>query len=461
MTTCIDRRRELAAIRDRLSQPSSLSLLYGQRRVGKSFLVRAAFEGGAGKRLCFQADESATGALLGRFVWEAEAAGLLPPGVRPPDWSTSLTLLSQQAALNGEPTWLLLDEFQYLVDADPSLPSVVQRVVDQLAQRSRLHLILCGSALGTMRALGDASQPLHGRFDLQLKLLPFTYREVHEFVPTWSRPDAVRAFGVFGGLARHLAMIDPSQSLERNIVTRLLDPLAALAEAPVDQLRAERIGSRRDADAVLEAIALGENQFGLIAARTGLTAQQLDVTLRELVELEMVRKERRYGDGPGARFVRYRPSDPFTGFWFRLVRSSRSLSFASGPEVAYAERVGPRLPDHMGHVFEVVVRDALLAGRAGFVPDEVAPYWSRDGRTEIDWVVRSGSRVLLVECKWREQGPVGLDALRQLRDHASRCPHGSGAELCLASATGFTPELETMAGIGEVLLIGPDTLFGG
>ena len=452
----VDRVRELAAIRKRFAGASSLSLLYGQRRTGKSALLREALRARP-RSLFFQADESPIAAQAKRFC--EEAGELLPAGVSASDWSTVLTLFVQQAALAGGSTYLVLDEAQYLFEADPSLASVIQRITDQHAERAGLHLVLCGSALMAMGRLGDESQPLHGRFDLRLKLEPFGYREAALFVPGYSPADALRVYGVFGGLARHLAAIDGSVSFAENVAAELLDPMSALAEAPLDLLRTERVSSRSEADAVLESLALGENQFNQIAARCGLTAQRLDLVLKELIQLDLVRRVARFGDEGTRGYSRYRTTDPLTAFWFRLVRPARQAVWTLGPAGTFAARIEPRLDDHLGPIFEQVVRQAFEGGHLGLAVEEIAPYWTRDGKTDIDLAIRSGEETWLVECKWRRSQPADLDVLRQLRDHATRAPGGREARLAIVCPTGFTDTLVQVADAEGVRLIDAAELF--
>ncbi len=467
MCTFVDRAAELTALRERLARPSSLSLLFGQRRVGKTFLLQHLLDGEP-DALYFLADESTAPSLLRRFqrvVAASGRGGSLWETVTPSDWSTALTLLVQSSLAEGRPLVLVLDELQYLLAADPAVPSVLQRLWDEHHARQRLHLILCGSALGTLARLGDAGQPLHGRFDLRLQLQPFSYRQAADFVPAWGLAERLRLFGVFGGLARHLAEVDPARSLPANAVRALLDPLGALHEAPLDILRTEHVSAHADANAALAAIATGENQFGVIAAGTGLTGARLDYVLKELLRLEVIRREVRFGDRPGSRYTRYRCNDPLTVFWFRYVLPQRGALLGTPPARLWQDRIAPRLDEHMGTVFEEVGRQAiergLLLELVGPV-DEVAPYWSRDGRTEIDLVARSGSELLFVECKWRPAGEVGLPALRRLRGHVARYPmrgHSGAARLCLATAGRFSDGLRRVAEAEGVLLVGPEELL--
>jgi AAA+ ATPase superfamily predicted ATPase len=93
---------------------------------------------------------------------------------------------------------LVLDEFQWMVEASPELPSVLQELWDRRWRDSgRLLLVLCGSYVGFMEreVLGERS-PLFGRRTAQIHLKPFPFREARLFHPTWSLADAARAYAI-------------------------------------------------------------------------------------------------------------------------------------------------------------------------------------------------------------------------------------------------------------------------
>lgn len=467
MRKFINRTQEIAALRQRFDQHSSFCLVYGQRRVGKTYLLQHLL-GQDADVIFFIADETSSQSLLRRFMSQVRTthADLLPSGLdNLSDWATALTLIFQWAAAKERRLVLVLDECQYLLAIEKAFPSILQRLWDEYRDRAKIHLILCGSALGTLSCLGDSSQPLHGRFDVKLKLGPFPCRDSRLFAPSWSFTDCIRLYGVFGGLARHVAAVDERLDLGQNVCRSILDPLAALHEAPYDMLRTERLSSYADAGAVLEAVAHGENRFNAISARTGLTAARVDYVLKELSALDMLVRQTRFGDRPGTRFARHRVSDPFVAFWFRYVAGNRMALSSAGPAHVWSERIEPVLDNHMGAVFEDVVGQAILAGclTAEIGPvDETGPFWSRDGKTEIDHVVRSGKTVLFVEAKWRSSQKAGLAALLQLREHTARCPvaaTGADVRLCVACNNGFTPALIAAAAEEGVILLGPERLL--
>jgi hypothetical protein len=179
--------------------------------------------------------------------------------------------------------------------------------------------------------------------------------------------------------------------------------------------------------------------------------------------LDVVDREVRFGDKAGSKFVKHRCKDPFMSFWFRFVRNNRNALMSLSPRVVFDERIRPHLDQHMGPVFESTVKQALLAGllTEGFGPvDELGSFWSRDGKTEIDIVARSGSRILYVECKWRVDSVVRQTALHQLQEHAHRASlNTQDSVYCIAAAGPFSDGLRTVSETDGVILLGLEDLL--
>lgn len=198
-----------------------------------------------------------------------------------------------------------------------------------------------------------------------------------------------------------------------------------------------------------------------IAARSNLTASRADYVLKELIALKIVDRIVRLGDRPGAKFVRYRCADPMTNFWFRLTRPNRGYATQAGAQRAYDERIAPRIADLMGPLFERIVGQAIEAGCLGVSPSNLAPYWSRDGKTDVDLVAETPSGNWFVECKWRPDGELDIGDLNQLREHAARTGiDTSGCHLVLATAGSFSKRLKSVAKAEDVTLLDLAALFG-
>ena len=109
---------------------------------------------------------------------------------------------------------MVIDELPYWAEKDEALLSVLQKYIDTVWKDKNLKIILCGSALSFMenKVLSEKS-PLFGRRDSQIKMEAFDYLDSAKFVPEYSYEDKAICYGITGGVAKYLSMIDPKKIL--------------------------------------------------------------------------------------------------------------------------------------------------------------------------------------------------------------------------------------------------------
>lgn len=134
---------------------------------------------------------------------------------------------------------VVLDEFQYLVEAEPSFPFRLQRLIDFKLSKRNLMLILCGSAVSFFenRLLGYKS-PLFGRRTSSIKLKPMKFNEIKDFLPNYSMEDLIRAYGTVGGTPAYLEKLNPNKSHIEN-PTEIITPGSYLYDEAENLLRQE------------------------------------------------------------------------------------------------------------------------------------------------------------------------------------------------------------------------------
>ena len=428
----IGRDRQLKMLQDAWDGPSSAFIpVYGRRRVGKSELILH-FLGG--KPAVYFLGKRAPGGLQVREFLEIAARFLDEPllATYPArGWGDALDAVYERKP-SGSKIVIALDEFQWIAEASPELPSLLQERWDRKWQRSGdIFLILCGSYVGFMEreVLGRRS-PLFGRRTGQILLRPFDYREAALFHPNYSLIDRARTYFLCGGIPYYLKAFSPLRSFEMNLASQLLDEHEILYHEPEFLLR-EELRDIENYYAILLAIAGGEKTSQGISRITGVARGSLPYYLKQLVELGYV--EKRYpltGGKKNLRQVRYDLSDPLLRFWFRFVFPDQSQVRMMGPEKAFRQLVKPNLAAYLGRCFERLCREALpfLYAREGVEAGfEIGEYWS--AATQIDLVgVRRDGWIDLGECKW---GTVRSAASveRELEAKAVQYPNPQNATL--------------------------------
>ena len=461
----VGRTHELEQLRREYAKPTpSLIVLYGRRRVGKSTLILESLRGS--RFVYHQASRLTDFDNLGLFKRSLEATlGANPVLSSLSDWTGVLAHLETLAQTQPGLT-VVLDEFPYLCEAQPGLPSLVQAAWDRVrANGTHLNLVLCGSSIAFMEDLLAERNPLRGRQNLTLDLEPMPYRDAARWVPRWRRDDQLKLYGVFGGMPYYLAMIDPSNSLEENLREVVLERGAPLLDEATQLLQAELQAPQRHAS-VLRAIAEGCHDWGEIIGRVRdfKDGAQLAPYIKKLEGLRLIEVVRSLDASDKDRNRRYHLQDPFLAFWFRFVLPNQSALEAGHAKGILKHLILPFLDDHMGAVFEMICREFMRLHAQevlGQPVRTVGRVWAADYDLDVAGELLDGSSVY-GECKWWKD-PVGENVLERLLETAGRAKYGTRdkrTQYLLFSRSGFTPALKARAKRGAQLhLIGLEHLL--
>src|SRR5215468_1123770 len=184
-----------------------LAVVYGRRRQGKTLMLDLLARATGG--LVFTGLPQA-GPLNLRRLARAYAQHVDGPVPAFDDWEQAVDALLRLGERGAGPALVVLDEFSYLVDSEPALPSVLQIALEPLSRartRGRTRLVLCGSALPVMRGLLAGPAPLRGRADCEIVVEPFGFRDAAAFWGAAADPElAFRIHALVGGTPAYRAM---------------------------------------------------------------------------------------------------------------------------------------------------------------------------------------------------------------------------------------------------------------
>jgi hypothetical protein len=492
-----DRDAEWADLTDFVSSPLPglrIAVVYGRRRQGKSYLLRRLADAVGG--LYHLATEQAEPVSLQRFgdslaTWAGLSAGSF--GFR--DWERALQTATEvlaartrPAASPGTPGLLVLDEFPYLCQETPGLPSIVQSLYDSQgpgAEARPLRLILCGSAISVMADLLSGTRALRGRAALELRVRPFGYRDAREY---WGIGTPTAAFAhnaIVGGTPGYRELVrapavpeDPRQLgswLARNVLRPSM-PLFDEARRVVHE--DPRIRDTAAYSSVLAAVAAGESSPTKIGGLLGRPATSLAHQLTTLASAGFI-------DRSHDLLLDRRPvvtvADPMVRFHQLVIEPYLADLEAGQASEVWTEAAHTVESKIYGPHFEAVAAEWTARYAAAEKGLAVGPVGQtviacREHKTshEIDVLalVRGtrprtpGAPIAFIgEAKHRDRRPglAEFRRLQHLRELLTAAGHdASDAVLGLFSATGFTEELRAEAdGRQEGLLLASlETLYG-
>lgn len=475
----VDRQTELAELRRLANERRPvLALLYGRRRVGKTYLLDHAWRGQ--RHFYFLAAD--TTAELNRQELLRELRTLVGDGVDTdpanyPSWRTIFRLLADLAT--DEPLVVVLDEFQYLMAREDDVVSHLVAVWDRELKGRPLMLVLCGSEVATMEKLEAGNGPLYGRWTWAARLRPFDYFDAAAMLPDRSPREAALAYGIFGGTPRFLATIQPGEPLADRVIDSMLSPRGEV-HLQLDRIIEQEKGIREPAEyrAMLAAIAGGKTQLDDIVQAAGLGDRANGVRRVAVLEgLELIARERNFDAHEKAAW-QHRIADPAVRFWYRFVQPNRSRLETGGARQVWETRVEPLLNDYMGKVFEGICREAYVRHHESWGLSGALEWTRWEGRDrnrrpiELDIVTRlDDGRILTGEVKWSSKpidAAVHTELMRNLEDLAASgqgwakdaLSNKKSAGHIVFSASGFSEDFRERASADERLrLISLDDLY--
>lgn len=435
LSSFVNRTTELAALDAWYAQArTGLGIVYGRRRVGKSWLL-AKF--GDRKHVVQHTARGASLAEELRLLSQA-AAPILNLTRRSLDerpftnWDDVFETFAEAAT--SRPVLLILDEFPELMKVSPNLEAELRAIWDRVTQAAptNLKFIVCGSAVRVMEALQEENAALFGRADLRLHVQPFRPHEAALMLTNATTSDRAAAWGVCGGIPRYLALWDDSASFAENLARLVTNEQGLLlSEGELVLADEEVVGHRgqRLPEQILRAIAAGATTFQAIQDHTGTLPTRV---LRDLVQGRLIEKITPVGRGKdNAKLTYYRIADNFLAFWLSCVEPYRGpIERGLGPSVAsvitasFDDFMGPRYED----AFRWHLRRLAAAGTLGAADVvDVGEWWRSQGKgsddpCQLDAVVLAGRRQLpaiVGEAKWSKKvnGSSLLGAMqRKLHD---------------------------------------------
>lgn len=414
----IGRERELASLNEFYEKDGiGMTVIYGRRRIGKSTLITEFVKD---KKTIFYT-ATKVGKNRNLELFSRQVVDLFMPGVENISFNTIEAVFDFiDKNVKDDKLVLVIDELPYWAEKDDALLSVLQKYIDTIWNDKNLKIILCGSALSFMekKVLSEKS-PLFGRRDSQIKLEAFSYLDAAEFVPDYSNEDKAICYGITGGVARYLAMIDPEKSIDENIV-RLFFRTDGYLYDETRNLLTQEFSDISIVNNIVEQIASGEYTLNIIAGKIGEKEQTVLYSLDKLINVGLVEKKKCITDEKNKKKTQYVLKDYMFKFWYEFIPKATSVIEIGQGELYYTKVVKPALHSFMGTVFEDMCRYYTLKqgieGAYGCFITSVGSWWGTESITDKNGGVRTQStdidvvaiseidkKAVIGECKFKNE----------------------------------------------------------
>lgn len=463
----IGRERELASLKDFYEKDGiGMTVIYGRRRIGKSTLIAEFVKD---KKVIFYT-ATKVGKDRNLELFSKQVTDLFLSGIEDISFHTIEAVFDFiNKNISDEKVILVIDELPYWAEKDEALLSILQKYMDTVWHDKNLKIILCGSALSFMenKVLSEKS-PLFGRRDSQIKLDAFDYLDAAKFVPDYSNEDKAICYGITGGVAKYLSMIDSSKSLDENIIKLYFRTDGYLYDETRNLLTQE-FSDITLVNNIIEQIASGQNTINIIANKIGEKESTILYSLEKLISVGLVEKKKCITEEKNKKKTQYILKDHMFKFWYEFIPKATSVIEMGQGELYYHKAVKPVLHSYMGSVFEDMCRYYTLQhgilGEFDCFVTTVGTWWGtetiinengekRAQSTDIDVVALSEieKKAVVGECKFKnEKIDKGIYETLVRRSHLISSKY-QVVKYILFSLSGYTDWFDTLSDHNVVLL---------
>lgn len=330
MERLIGRNQEQEELRMAMqSSRSEFIVLYGRRRVGKTFLVRKFFD----DRYTFRyvgAHKQTKATQLKNFreALVAYSGGDIIPEIN--DWHEAFYLLQQYlAGCKDKRKVIFFDEMPWADSHGSNFVAELEYFWANYVQtRDDIVFIACGSATNWMKEkIEDNKGGLHNRITRRIYLRPFYLSECKEYFEyrgfDWDEYEILQCYMIFGGVPYYLSLLNPYKTLIENVDYLIFKRGGNLCDEFNELYNALFSNAERYINVVK---LLSSKKSGMtrseIEASTGYSGGNLSKMLDNLERCDFISSYSQFG--MKTKQTMFRLSDFYSLFYFRYVENNNT-----------------------------------------------------------------------------------------------------------------------------------------
>ena len=308
------------------SDHSEFVIVYGRRRIGKTFLIKEFFK----NKFTFYfvgVHNQGKDLQLGNFAYQLQKTAKSPFAPKLESWNDAFRELQNYIeTLDGKHKKVIFfDEMPWMDTQKSGFVSALETFWNSWATfRDDILFVACGSATSwIVNKILRNQGGLHGRTTAEIYLRPFNLKETEELLQKsgiqWDRYQIAQAYMTLGGVPYYYTLLDKGMSLAQNIDLLFFSSKNATLRVEFKELFASLF---KNSDKYLSVIkTLAERREGYtrteISAQTSISGTGLTDILDNLERCDFIFGYAKFNGG--SKNTIYRISDFYTLFYYSFV----------------------------------------------------------------------------------------------------------------------------------------------
>ena len=338
MAVVIGREKEVQILKNALaSDKSELIVLYGRRRVGKTFLIRETYA----KEIVLEVSG------IHKVNFKTQRTNFYNEIVKklkrfskrkvPTDWMEAFAMLGDyiDTIKGAQKKVVFIDEFPWMNTHKSSYVPIFAHFWNNYCSKRRdLVVVICGSAASFMinKVINDKGG-LHNRISYPIRLLPFNLRETEMFLKSkkvnLDKYDYLRLYMAIEGIPHYLEKINSGDSVPMAI-DRLCFKTGGVLVNEFNIVFPSLFDNSQNHTKVVEALANVQQGMdrGSIIKKSGVkSGGTISTVLLELIESGFVTEYRPFGKRKKEKL--YRLSDEYSLFYLKYIKNNSGGSWTT------------------------------------------------------------------------------------------------------------------------------------
>jgi AAA+ ATPase superfamily predicted ATPase len=435
----VGRETELELLRGKVNSPrSSVCVVYGRRRIGKSALVEKALEGA--RSLTFEGLEGRPKQRqIDHFLTQlTHQTNTVRPCGEIRNWYDAFMLLYE--SIRDNPRHIVLDEFQWMANYRAEIVSDLKPAWEQyLSKIPGLTLFLCGSIASFMVKRVIRSSALYGRIDAEIHVRPFHINEARYMLPDRGISEILDAYLLSGGVPKYLDLLREGPSVLMNMA-QLGFSENGYFFGEYKRIFVSHFGKQPAYERIIASLAA--HPYGLFRQQLVEKARvqaggALSEHLDNLQKAGFITAATPIDKSPNSRYIKYFLSDAYMRFYHAFILPNQSTILARTTDDIFLRRLqDAAAAAWMGRSFEYfcLYHAKAMAQMLGFsgIDYKCGPYFrpakgNKPG-VQVDLLFdRSDHVVTLCEAKYSAQ-PVGVSVIPEVEKRAEQIRAACGTK---------------------------------